>query len=80
MDIITFVFFALFLGVLIWKGWAYFWKAFELGNRTDSPWGPYIWPIKLMIPIGGALLMLQGLTQLVRDIITASRRGNANER
>jgi hypothetical protein len=33
-----------------------------------SPTGPVIWPFKLLIPVVGVLLLLQGLVEVVRCI------------
>ena len=61
VDIVTFTLFFLFCGALIWM----------LLERTQSSWAPPIYPIKLMVPLGGSLLMLQGLAKFIRDFITA---------
>jgi hypothetical protein len=33
-----------------------------------SPTGPVIWPFKLLIPVVGVLLLLQGIVEVVRCI------------
>ena len=48
---------------------AQFWYAsFESGERLalDSAWQPILWPARLAMPIGGALLLLQGLPEIFR--------------
>jgi TRAP-type mannitol/chloroaromatic compound transport system permease small subunit len=75
MRIVTFVFFFIYIGIMVWKGGELAWKAFHFAERTDSAWAPLTWPIRLVIPVGAFLMLLQGLAQLVRDIITATRRG-----
>ena len=74
MDIATFIFFFVFVAVLLWKGWYVTWKAFQFMERTESSWGPVIWPSRLVIPIGAFLLLLQGLAKFVRDILTVKGR------
>lgn len=69
MDLLTFFFFIFFIGVLLWKGWDITWKAFRGMERTESVWGPVIWPSRLMLVIGGLLLLLQGLAKFVRDLL-----------
>ena len=46
MDLCTFIFFLIFIGCLIWKGWDSGLKAFHVIERTNSVWEPVTWPIK----------------------------------
>ncbi|GAJ05827.1 unnamed protein product [marine sediment metagenome] len=61
LDVFTSVVFFLFAVVLVWQGWQYAWHSVELQQTTGSPWNPPVYPVKLMLPIGGALLLLQGI-------------------
>ena len=36
---------------------------------VNSPAGVPIWPLKMMIPIGGALIALQGIAELLRCLV-----------
>jgi len=36
---------------------------------VNSPAGMPIWPMKLLIPVGGALMMLQGLAEVLRCVL-----------
>ena len=69
LDIITSVLFFAFMIVLIWKGWDFAWRALMLGERTDSAWAPLRWPVKIIIPVGAFLMLLQGIVKLIRDIL-----------
>jgi TRAP-type mannitol/chloroaromatic compound transport system permease small subunit len=80
MDIITFVLFLIFVSVLIWKGWGLAWRAIEFMERSQSGWRPLLWPTKIMVPIGAFLLLLQGLVQLVRNILAVAGKGVSSER
>lgn len=80
MDIVTFVFFLIFVGVLLWKGSDLAWKAIKLNQKSPSAWGPPLWPIKIMIPIGALLMLLQGLSELCKKVIKLVEGGNHNER
>ena len=80
MDIITFVFFLTFVGLLLWKGWTVGWRSFNFGERSESAWAPPTWPVKLMIPVGAFLVLLQGLAFLARDILYLMGKGKAYER
>lgn len=47
------------IGMMVWYGYEMFHVAFERNWRTDSVWGPKLWPIYLTVPVGLGLLMLQ---------------------
>ncbi len=76
-DIATSVFFFIFTITLFWTGWRF--AADAIGNHESSftEWGIQYWPVKLAIPIGGALIVLQGLSKLVKDIVIVSRSRKA---
>ena len=42
--------------------------SFQIGERAPSAWRPYLWPIKLIITISFALMVLQAIAHLIRDI------------
>jgi TRAP-type mannitol/chloroaromatic compound transport system permease small subunit len=43
------------------------------GEVSFTEWSVQYWPVKLMMPIGAALLALQGLSKLIKDIIILKR-------
>ena len=59
-DVITSVFFFLFVGTMLVTGWRFASDAMGVGEASFTEWGIQYWPIKLVIPIGAALLLLQG--------------------
>jgi len=71
LDVFTSLIFFLFAVVLVWQGGQYAWRAVEIQQTTGSPWNPPVYPVKLMLPIGGALLLLQGIAKFIRDFMTA---------
>jgi TRAP-type mannitol/chloroaromatic compound transport system permease small subunit len=44
-------------------------------EHSFTEWGIQYWPVKLAIPIGAALLLLQGLSKLIKDVLLVMRRG-----
>jgi TRAP-type mannitol/chloroaromatic compound transport system permease small subunit len=56
-------------------GWHYAYDSFRIKEMSiNSPIGIPIWQIKMMIPVGAALLSLQGLAEVARCIL-ALREG-----
>jgi len=53
----------------LWLSWDYFYESLLLWERsTWSPWRPIIWPFKAAIPVAVALLILQGIAELLKSI------------
>lgn len=53
--------------VFVFVGWGYFVKAFVTRETfVTSAWQPITWPFKLMVPLSGALLLVQGLAEVLR--------------
>lgn len=71
LDIFTSVLFFIFVGTLVYFGSSLAYESMSFWERSQSAWNPPIWPVKLMIPVGAVLLLLQGLVKLIRDILTA---------
>lgn len=67
-DAITSLFFFLFCGILIWKGSEMAWESIVTLERSPSAFSPLIFPYKLLIPIGSALLLFQGFSKLVLNL------------
>ena len=72
LDLITAPVFFLFVVILIWKGGEFAWSSLSRLEHSNSFWGPPLYPIKMMIPLGGFLLFLQGLVKFIRDMVRAT--------
>ena len=70
IDLATSFLFFLFLGVLIWQGVDMAWDSAAKFERSSSIWNPHVWPVKIVIPVAGILLLLQGLVRIASDIRT----------
>ncbi len=68
VDILTSVFFLIFTLTLIWTGWTFFMDSYQVNEVSFTEWAVQYWPIKFALPLGGLLLLLQGLAQLLKDI------------
>jgi TRAP-type mannitol/chloroaromatic compound transport system permease small subunit len=58
----------IFSGVLIWQGGKWAWKAIVTGEQTYSLWEAPYWPVKLIVPIGAFMVLLQGIAEFIRDL------------
>jgi TRAP-type mannitol/chloroaromatic compound transport system permease small subunit len=68
LDVITSFLFFLFLGVIMYQGIDLAWDSWSARETSQSIWNPPIWPVKVMIPVAGLLLLLQGIVRLIGDI------------
>ena len=68
LDIIGFAFFFLFCGTLLWYGSRYAWSSLIRLEPCNTPFRAPLYPIKMMIPIGALLIILQELANLWRSL------------
>ena len=68
VDLLTWLLFYFFCGILLWKGGQAAWKSVAMLETSYSAWAPPVWPIKLTIPLAAALVLLQGLTKTIGDV------------
>jgi len=55
---------------LMYSGWAYGTESMRIFEKSiNSPVGIPIWQIKMLIPVGGALIFLQGIAEVLRCIV-----------
>ena len=68
IDLVCYVvMFLPFAGVFLFYGWGYFMKAFVTHETfVSSPWSPITWPFKLMMPLAGLLLLVQGASEVLK--------------
>ena len=51
------------------------WQAWQIGERSDwSPWRPILYPLKAVIPLTAALMLLQGFSELVKCVRVIQER------
>lgn len=68
VDAFTVVFLIVYLGFLLYGNINSLAYAIEFGERSSSPWRPYLWPLKVMTAFGAVLMLLQALAELFKDI------------
>ena len=71
LDVITAGLFFLFLGILLREGSLGALDSWQLKETTISAARAILWPVKAVVPIAAALLLLQGLAKLGRDLFHA---------
>ncbi len=67
-DIITCPLFILFSGMMLYYSGSMAWESLTNLEHSQSAWNPPVYPVKLMIPLGASLLLMQGITKLIRNI------------
>ena len=70
VDVLTSVFFFIFMVSLLTSGWTFFSDSFEVQEVSFTEWGIQYYPIKLTLAAGAALLLLQGAARLLQDLAT----------
>jgi TRAP-type mannitol/chloroaromatic compound transport system permease small subunit len=69
IDILGTVFFLMPMALaILWMSWPVFVDAYQHNEMSTNAGGLPIWPARLMLPIGFLLLILQGLSELIKRI------------
>jgi C4-dicarboxylate transporter, DctQ subunit len=79
IDLITALFIFLMAGSFIWLGLDYVRHYFELGAMSSGGLRVPLWFLWSMVPLGGVLLALQGLVNLINDIAILATGGTLYE-
>lgn len=68
LDVFTSVLFFIFCGVLLYYASSLAWESLVTLEHSQSAWNPPLYPVKLTLPLGALLLLLQGVSKLVKDV------------
>ncbi|MBE0613931.1 MAG: TRAP transporter small permease subunit [Burkholderiales bacterium] len=69
IDILGTLFFLLPMAIaILWMSWPVFVQAYQLHEMSTNAGGLIVWPARLMLPVGFFLLILQGLSELIKRI------------
>jgi len=74
LDLILSIFPLVVCGIMIGTGWSAFWSSLEMQECTQTVFGPPLYPLKAVIPVGAFLLLLQVVARFVRDLYLAINR------
>lgn len=69
MDVLTSTVFFAFCLMLLYYGGSLALESLGRWEHSQSPWNPPLYPVKLTIPLGAFLVLLQGTAKLLRDIL-----------
>ena len=58
---------------ILYLTWPFFMTSYRSGEYSSNSGGLILWPVKLLLPVGFALLALQGVSELIKRI--AALRG-----
>jgi TRAP-type mannitol/chloroaromatic compound transport system permease small subunit len=61
--------------LIMWLSWPVFTNAWESGEMSANPGGLIRWPVRLLLPVGFALLLLQGISELIKRLAFLSGHG-----
>ena len=69
IDVLGTLFFLLPMAIAImWMSWPVFVQSFELHEESSNAGGLIVWPARLMVPVGFVLLVLQGISELIKRV------------
>ncbi len=54
--------------ILIYFTWPWFVESWRIGEQSSNAGGLLRWPVKLILPVGFALMTLQGVSELIKRI------------
>jgi TRAP-type mannitol/chloroaromatic compound transport system permease small subunit len=62
-------------GIIAWLSWTGFAEAYAIGETSPDAGGLLRWPVKLAIPLGFALLALQGVAEVIKRLAFLAGKG-----
>lgn len=68
VDMITSIFFFIFTGAMLWTGTQFAADSISVWEVSFTEWAVHYWVVKLAIPLGAALILLQGIADLLRNL------------
>jgi TRAP-type mannitol/chloroaromatic compound transport system permease small subunit len=61
--------------LMVWLSWHGFIESFQRGELSSDAGGLIRWPVRLLIPLGFALLGLQGVSELIKRVVFLRGQG-----
>ena len=58
--------------VFFFIGWNEGWYSFQIHETSEqTPWRPILWPFKMVVPLAVLLLLIQGISELIKSLYAA---------
>ena len=73
-DIVTSFFLFVFTGALFVTGGIFMMDSIDVFEVSFTEWAIQYWPVKIMITLGALLLVMQGVSKLIKDIVMLKRK------
>jgi TRAP-type mannitol/chloroaromatic compound transport system permease small subunit len=54
--------------LIMWLSWPVFVEAYQRGEMSSNTGGLIVWPARLLVPLGFALLLAQGASELIKRV------------
>jgi TRAP-type mannitol/chloroaromatic compound transport system permease small subunit len=54
--------------ILMYFTWPWFWESFRIDEQSNNAGGLVRWPVKLILPVGFALMALQGISEIIKRV------------
>ncbi|MEA2992659.1 MAG: hypothetical protein QOD40_1579 [Alphaproteobacteria bacterium] len=72
-----FLFLLPFCAILIYFTWPWFIESWRINEASSNAGGLIRWPVKLVLPLGFALMALQGLSEIIKRVAALRRLTDA---
>lgn len=70
VDVFTVFVLIFYLGVLMYGAFDSTSYSLQYNERSPTAWRPLLWPIKILMCVGIFLMLLQAISELIKDIAT----------
>jgi TRAP-type mannitol/chloroaromatic compound transport system permease small subunit len=67
--VLYFLFFLPGIAALTWAGWTYFNESLAMHEQTFNATPIPLYPFKFVIPVAGAIVLMQGLAEMLRCVV-----------
>jgi TRAP-type mannitol/chloroaromatic compound transport system permease small subunit len=74
LSVFTSVFFFIFILAMMGTAHRFFFDSLAQDERSVETWQVHYWPVKMMMLVGACLIMLAGISRLIKDIRTYEKQ------
>src|SRR6266511_2368634 len=66
--------------ILVYFTWPFFLDSWRINEASQNAGGLIRWPVKLLLPVGFALMALQGVSEIIKRVAVISNRSRLHYR